>query len=125
VPKTCDTVSHTLRVRELHKYFVLIKSHSEIELGLSSPPSLAGLKSYVLLQALVLLSAFLAANTYRLLSFAICSSSNLTATGASEPLTSDLLFTVACPLFYLLHSSPIKRLKQLVTDYLKSCLNQS
>jgi hypothetical protein len=118
-------MSHTLRVRESHKYSVLIKSYSEIELGLSPPSGLAGLESYVLLQASVLLSAFPAANTHGLLSFAMCSSSDLTAAGASEPLTSDLLFTAACPLFYLLHSSPMKRLEQLVTDYLESRLNQS
>jgi hypothetical protein len=53
------------------------------------------------------------------------SSSDPTAASASEPSTSDPLSTVACPLFHLLYSSPIKRLKQPVTDYLKSCLNQS
>jgi hypothetical protein len=125
VPETCDTVSHTLRVRRSHKYSVLVKSYSEIELGLSPSPGLAGLESYVRLQVSVLLSAFPAADTHGLLLFAMYSSSNPTAASASEPLTSDLLFTVACPLFHLLHSSPIKRLKQLVTDYLELCLDQS
>jgi hypothetical protein len=125
VPKTYNTVSHILYVRGSYKYFVLIKSYSKIKLRLFSPFSLAGLELYVLLQALVLLSAFLAANTHRLLLFAICSSSDPTATSALEPSTSDLLFTVACPLFYLLYSSPIKRLKQPVTNHFKSRLNQS
>jgi hypothetical protein len=125
VPKTCGTVSHTLYVCGSHKYSVLVKSYSEIELGLSPPSGLAGLESYVLLQASVLLSAFLAANTHGLLSFAMCSSSDSTAAGALEPSTSDPLFTAACPLFYLLHLSPMKHPEQSVTDHLKSCLNQS
>jgi hypothetical protein len=123
VPETCGTVLYTLRVCESHKYSVLVKSYSEIELGLSSPLGLTGLESYVRLQALVLLSAFPAADTRGLLLFVIYSSSDLTAAGALEPLTSDLLFTVACPLFHLLYLSPIKRPKQPVTDYFESCLN--
>jgi hypothetical protein len=51
------------------------------------------------------------------------SSSDLIAAGALEPLTFDLLFTIACFLFHLLYLLPIKRLKQLVTDYLKLCLD--
>jgi hypothetical protein len=111
VPETCGIVLHTLRVCGSYKYSVFVKSYSEIELRLSPPSSLAGLELYVRLQALVLLFAFLAANTYRLLLFVIYSSSNLTATGASEPLTSDSLFTIACPLFYLLYLLSIKRFK--------------
>jgi hypothetical protein len=116
---------YILRVYKSHKYFVLIKSYSEIELKLSSPPSLAGLELYVLLQVLVLLFAFLAANTHRLLLFVICSFSDPTAISASEPLIFNLLFITACSLFYLLYSSLIKRLKQLIIDYLKSRLNSS
>jgi hypothetical protein len=123
VPKTCDTVLYTLCVCESHKYSVLIKSYSEIKLRLSPSFSLAGLKLYVRLQVLVLLSAFLAANTHRLLSFTIYSSSNFTTASALKPLTFNLLFTVAYPLFYLLYLLPIKRLKQLVTNYFESCLN--
>jgi hypothetical protein len=116
-------VLYTLCVCGLYKYSVLIKSYSEIELRLSFSLSLAGLKLYVLLQVLVLLFAFLAANTYRLLLFVMCSFFNLIAVSALKPLTSDLLFTAVCPLFYLLYLLLIKRLKQLVTDYLKLYLN--
>jgi hypothetical protein len=123
VPKTYNTVLYTLHVYKLYKYSVLIKSYSEIELRLSPPSSLAGLESYVRLQALVLLFVFSTANTYGLLLFAMYSSFDLTAISALKPLTSDLLFTIACLLFYLLYLLSIKRLKQLITDYFKLCLN--
>jgi hypothetical protein len=123
VPETCDTVLYSLRVCGLYKYSVLIKSYFKIKLRLSSSLGLASLKLYVLLQALVLLFAFLAANTHRLLLFVMCSSFDPTAASALKPLTSDLLFIAACFLFYLFYLLFIKRLKQLVTDYFKSRLD--
>jgi hypothetical protein len=123
VPKTYSTVLYTLCVCGLYKYSVLIKSYSKIELRLSFSLSLVGLELYVLLQVLVLLFAFLAANTYRLLLFVMCSFFNLIVVIALKPLISDLLFTTVCPLFYLFYLLLIKRLKQLITDYLKLYLN--
>jgi hypothetical protein len=121
--KTYDIISHILYVCKSYKHSVLIKSYSKIELRLSPPLSLTGLELYVLLQTLVLLSVFLAANTHRLLLFAMCFSFNLIIISALKLLTFNLLFIITCPLFYLLYLSPIKRLKQLITNRLKLCLN--